>query len=45
MSKFTSDWQPLSMHALVEYKKQVDTVGDGEFNLGRTKMWSQIPVI
>ena len=33
------------MHALVEYKKQVDTIGDGDFNLGRTKMWSNIPII
>lgn len=42
---YTSTWQPLSMHALVEYKKQVSTMGEGDFNLGRTKMWSQIPVV
>ncbi|KAL4226165.1 hypothetical protein ACF0H5_014152 [Mactra antiquata] len=42
---YTTQWQPLSMNALVEYKKQVSTVGEGEFHLGRTKMWSHIPVV
>lgn len=41
---FTSNWQPLSMHALIEYKKQKSTVGEGDFNFGRTKMWPHIPV-
>ncbi|XP_053376948.1 uncharacterized protein LOC123529037 [Mercenaria mercenaria] len=45
INTYTSSWQPLSMHALVEYKKQVSTVGEGDFNLGRTKMWSHIPVV
>lgn len=42
---YMSTWQPLSMHALVEYKKQMSTVGEGDFSLGRTKMWSHIPVV
>ncbi|XP_046572049.1 uncharacterized protein LOC124280200 [Haliotis rubra] len=37
--RFTSDWQPLSMNALVEYKKEMATEGDGEFQHGRMKMW------
>lgn len=45
LKTYTSNWQPLSMHALVEYKKQLATMGDGDFNLGRTKMWSHIPVV
>lgn len=45
MNTYTSSWQPLSMHALVEYKKQVATGGEGDFNLGRMKMWSHIPVV
>ncbi|XP_071082973.1 uncharacterized protein [Haliotis cracherodii] len=37
--RFTSDWQPLSMTALVEYKQQVATEGDGDFQHGRMTMW------
>jgi len=37
---FLTPWEPLSMKALVEYKTQLDTEGDGEFNQGRTKTWS-----
>ncbi|XP_052780152.1 uncharacterized protein LOC128217219 isoform X3 [Mya arenaria] len=42
---YASAWQPLSMHALIEYKRQMPTLGDGDFNLGRTKMWATIPVV
>ncbi|XP_063439088.1 uncharacterized protein LOC134720616 isoform X6 [Mytilus trossulus] len=38
-TNYVSDWQPLSMHALVEYKKKMDSEGDGEFNQGRAKVW------
>nr|KAG5708411.1 hypothetical protein BaRGS_026138 [Batillaria attramentaria] len=30
LRRFQSEWQPLSMNALVEYKKQLDTVGEGQ---------------
>ncbi|XP_060080617.1 uncharacterized protein LOC132559986 [Ylistrum balloti] len=36
---FTTPWEPLSMNALMEYKTRLDTEGEGEFNMGRTKMW------
>ncbi|XP_070192554.1 uncharacterized protein [Littorina saxatilis] len=39
LKRYRSDWEPLSMKALVEYKKQVYTEGEGEFEHGRTKMW------
>ncbi|KAK7499466.1 hypothetical protein BaRGS_00009118 [Batillaria attramentaria] len=39
LRRFQSEWQPLSMNALVEYKKQLDTVGEGDFEHGRMKMW------
>ncbi|KAL8612522.1 hypothetical protein ACOMHN_053776 [Nucella lapillus] len=39
---YSSDWQPLSMGALVEYKKQMDTEGEGEFEHGRVKMWPAV---
>ena len=45
IKSYTNGWEPLSMTALVEYKKQVATAGDGDFNMGRVKMWSSIPVI
>ena len=45
IKSYTNGWEPLSMTALVEYKKQLATVGEGDFNLGRVKMWSSIPVI
>ncbi|XP_052234203.1 uncharacterized protein LOC127846744 isoform X3 [Dreissena polymorpha] len=45
LQDYTSSWEPLSMHALVEYKKQMSTLGDGDFNLGRAKMWASIPVV
>ncbi|KAK0063953.1 hypothetical protein Bpfe_006638 [Biomphalaria pfeifferi] len=34
-----SPWQPLSLQALVEYKEQKKTEGQGNFHLGRPKMW------
>ena len=37
--RYRSDWQPLSLTALVEYKRQVDTEGEGDFEHGRMKMW------
>ncbi|XP_076447477.1 uncharacterized protein LOC143284569 isoform X2 [Babylonia areolata] len=39
LHRYRSDWQPLSMAALVEYKKQVETEGQGDFEHGRVKMW------
>ncbi|OWF54589.1 uncharacterized protein LOC110443162 isoform X2 [Mizuhopecten yessoensis] len=36
---FTTPWEPLSMNALMEYKARLDTEGEGEFNMGRTKVW------
>ena len=39
LQRFQSDWQPLSLTALIEYKKQVDTEGEGDFQHGRMKMW------
>ncbi|XP_025106976.1 uncharacterized protein LOC112571853 isoform X1 [Pomacea canaliculata] len=39
LQKFRSDWQPLSMTALREYKKQMETGGSGSFGQGRSKMW------
>jgi hypothetical protein len=27
------------MNALIEYKKKMETEGDGDFNQGRAKMW------
>lgn len=45
LNNYTSGWQPLTMHSLVEYKKQLGTIGEGEYQLGRAKLWSQIPVV
>ena len=39
LQRFQSDWQPLSLTALIEYKKQVETEGEGDFQHGRMKMW------
>lgn len=39
LHRYRSDWQPLSMTALVEYKKQLETMGEGDFEHGRMKMW------
>ncbi|XP_069141879.1 uncharacterized protein [Argopecten irradians] len=36
---FTTPWEPLSMNALMEYKDRLDTEGEGEFNMGRAKVW------
>ena len=38
-TSYVSNWQPLSMNALIEYKKKMETEGDGDFNQGRAKMW------
>lgn len=38
---YISDWQPLSMNALIEYKKKLESEGEGEFNQGRAKMWKR----
>lgn len=38
-SHIQSEWQPLSMNALVEYKKALKAQGEGEFDNGRIKMW------
>ena len=38
-SRYTSQWQPLSMNALMEYKEHLDTEGVGEYHQGRPKMW------
>lgn len=38
-SRYQSSWQPLSMHALMEYKEHVATEGGGEFHQGRPRMW------
>ena len=35
LQRFQSDWQPLSLTALIEYKKQVETEGEGDFQHGR----------
>ena len=37
---YTSQWQPLSMNALVEYKKQKQTNGDGKFRHGQHRMFA-----
>ncbi|KAK3102844.1 hypothetical protein FSP39_014374 [Pinctada imbricata] len=38
--EYTSRWEPLSMNALIEYKKKKEVEGEGEFNQGRPKMWT-----
>ncbi|KAK3589484.1 hypothetical protein CHS0354_030606 [Potamilus streckersoni] len=45
MNNYVSGWEPLSMKALMEYKQKLDTVGVGEFNMGRTKMWSTLSAV
>jgi hypothetical protein len=37
---YVSQWEPLSMNALIEYTKRKEAEGVGEFNQGRPKMWS-----
>ncbi|XP_041348580.1 uncharacterized protein LOC121368092 isoform X2 [Gigantopelta aegis] len=39
MRKCTSDWQPLTMNALMEYKQNVEVEGEGQFNQGKPKLW------
>ena len=39
LQHFRSEWQPLSLTALIEYKKQVEAEGEGDFQHGRMKMW------
>lgn len=39
LRQYTSQWQPLSMNALTEYKTNVDAPGEGDFGLGRQKMF------
>ncbi|GFO01925.1 hypothetical protein PoB_002843000 [Plakobranchus ocellatus] len=39
LSEYETRWQPLSMHALIEYKEQLDAEGAGEFSQGRQPMW------
>ncbi|KAL3852303.1 hypothetical protein ACJMK2_015962 [Sinanodonta woodiana] len=45
MNNYVSGWEPLSMKALMEYKQKLDTIGVGEFNMGRTKMWSTLSAV
>ena len=33
-------WQPLSMHALVEYKRQKPAMGTGIYSQGRPPTWA-----
>ncbi|KAL5014786.1 hypothetical protein ScPMuIL_009056 [Solemya velum] len=40
LRQYTSQWQPLSMNALTEYKTNVDAPGEGDFGLGRPKMFT-----
>ncbi|BFZ08816.1 hypothetical protein BsWGS_11855 [Bradybaena similaris] len=40
--RFESSWEPLSLHALSEYKKQLSTEGQGEFQHGRPPMWNKL---
>ena len=37
---YISQWEPLSMNALIEYTQKKEAEGEGEFNQGRPKMWS-----
>ncbi|XP_062585077.1 uncharacterized protein LOC134246736 isoform X2 [Saccostrea cucullata] len=37
---YVSQWEPLSMNALIEYTKKKEAEGAGEFNQGRPKMWT-----
>lgn len=37
---YVSQWEPLSMNALIEYTKRKEAEGVGEFNQGRPKMWT-----
>ena len=37
---YVSQWEPLSMNALIEYTKRKEAEGAGEFNQGRPKMWN-----
>lgn len=37
---YISQWEPLSMNALIEYTQKKEAEGVGEYNQGRPKMWS-----
>ena len=34
-----SAWAPLSLGALIEYKRKVPALGHGDFALGKTPVW------
>lgn len=36
---YISQWEPLSMNALIEYTQKKEAEGVGEYNQGRPKMW------
>ena len=39
MLKCTSNWEPLSMNALMEYKEKLPVGGEGEYNQGKPRLW------
>ncbi|XP_077987204.1 uncharacterized protein LOC144441486 isoform X2 [Glandiceps talaboti] len=40
--KKTSGWQPLTLHALTDYKPEMPVQGDGEFKHGQGEFWKPI---
>jgi len=39
---FITQWQPLSLNALLEYKQSHDALGQGEFGHGQKPVWSGV---